>query len=146
VFASVRLPLPQKDAKLAWRAKRRGGEGDMAKRVLVLDEDAAFRRELERELRKLGHEPAAFSRWAEALDYVEQAAMLDSLATELVLGHGPNGVSFARMARRRRPELGVVFMTREHELAAKVDPRLGPVFLKGDGALPIAEALQGFSA
>lgn len=118
----------------------------MARQVLVLDQDAAFRRELERELRRLGHEPASFARWADALDYVEQAPALHSLVTELALGEGPNGVSFARMARRRRPEVGIVFMTREHELAAKVDPRLGPVFLKGDGAELIAQALQGPSA
>ena len=118
----------------------------MAKRVLVLDQDAGFRRELERELRRLGHEPAAFARWSDALDYLEHATALDSVVTELALGLGPNGVSFARMARRRRPDVSIVFMTREYELAAKVDPGLGPVFLKGDGAARIVQALQGPSA
>jgi two-component system OmpR family response regulator len=113
----------------------------MARRVLVLDDDPGFRRELELELRRLGHEPASFAHWSRALDYVEQAPVLDSVVTELSLGEGPNGVSFARMARRRRPEVSVAFLTREQALADQVDPRLGPVFLKHDGAERIAQAL-----
>jgi two-component system OmpR family response regulator len=115
----------------------------MARRVLVLDDDPGFRRELELELRRLGHEPTSFAHWSEALDYLERAPDLDSVITELALGEGPNGVSFARMARRRRPDVGLAFLTREKALAAQVDPRLGPVFLKDDGASRIAQALLG---
>ena len=61
----------------------------MAIRVLLLDDDPAFRRELEAELRRLGHEAASFANWFEALDYVEQAPSLDSMVTELALGDGP---------------------------------------------------------
>ena len=35
--------------------------GLMARRVLVLDDDPSFRRELELELRRLGHEPTSFA-------------------------------------------------------------------------------------
>lgn len=115
----------------------------MAMRVLVLDDDPGFRRELEVEMRRLGHEPASFAHWSEALDYLEHAAVLDSVVTELVLGEGPNGVSFAHMARRRRPDLSIAFVTREEALAAQVDPRLGRVFLKGDGPARIAQAILG---
>jgi DNA-binding NtrC family response regulator len=118
----------------------------MAIRVLLLDDDPAFRRELEIELRRLGHEPASFAHWSEALDYLERATVLDSVITELVLGKGPNGVSFAQMARRRRPDLNIAFVTRERDLAAQVDPRLGPVFLKGAGPKRIAEAILGSQA
>lgn len=113
----------------------------MARRVLVLDDDPGFRRKLELELRRLGHEPASFAHWSQALNYVEHASALDSVITELALGQGPNGVSFARMARRRRPDLSVAFITREQALAAQVDPRLGPVFLKDDGPERIAQAI-----
>jgi len=113
----------------------------MTIRVLVLDDDPGFRRRLETEFRRLGHQPAAFGHWSEALDYVEQADVLDSVVTELALGEGPNGVSFAHMARRRRPDLSIAFMTREEALAAYVDPHLGPVFLKNDGPARIAQAI-----
>jgi DNA-binding NtrC family response regulator len=113
----------------------------MAIRVLVLDEDARFRRSLEVELRRLGYEPASFAHWSEALDYVERAPELDSVVTELALGEGPNGVSFAHMALSRRPDLNFAFVTREEALAAHVDPQLGPVFLKGDGPERIARAI-----
>jgi DNA-binding NtrC family response regulator len=116
----------------------------MAIRVLVLDDDARFRRKLEMELRRLGHEPAAFGHWSEALEYVEKAAALDSVITELSLGEGPNGVSFAHLARSRRPDLSVAFVTREQALADHVDPSLGPVFLKDDGAKRIAQAILEF--
>jgi DNA-binding NtrC family response regulator len=113
----------------------------MARRVLVLDDDPGFRRELEIELRRLGHEPASFAHWSAALDYLEHADVLDSMITELALGEGPNGVSFAHLARRRRPDLSIAFVTREQALAAQVDPRLGPVFLKGQGPRNIARAI-----
>jgi DNA-binding NtrC family response regulator len=115
----------------------------MAIRVLLLDEDTGFRRKLEVELRRLGHEAASFANWSEALDYVEQASVLDSMVTELALGEGPNGVSFAHMARSRRPDLSIAFVTREQALAAHVDPLLGPVFLKDDGPERIVQAILG---
>jgi DNA-binding NtrC family response regulator len=113
----------------------------MARRVLVLDDDPRFRRKLELELRRLGHEPASFAHWSKALDYVERATALDSVITELSLGDGPNGVSFAHLARSRRPALSVAFVTREQALADHVDPSLGPVFLKDEGAERIAQAI-----
>jgi DNA-binding NtrC family response regulator len=115
----------------------------MAIRVLLLDEDSGFRRELEVELRRLGHEAASFANWSEALDYMERDPALDSMVTELALGDGPNGVSFAHMARSRRPDLSIAFMTREHALAEHVDPLLGPVFLKDDGPARIVKAILG---
>jgi DNA-binding NtrC family response regulator len=115
----------------------------MAIRVLLLDEDTGFRRELEVELRRLGHEAASFASWSEALDYVEQGSALDSMVTELALGEGPNGVSFAHMARSRRPDLSIAFMTRERALAEHVDPLLGPVFLKDEGPERIVRAILG---
>ena len=115
----------------------------MAIRVLLLDDDPAFRRELEAELRRLGHEAASFANWFEALNYLEQASSLDSMVTELALGGGPNGVSLAHMALSRRPDLSIAFVTREHALAERVDPHLGPVFLKDDGPARIAQAILG---
>ncbi len=112
----------------------------MAKRVLLLDNDHRFRRELEVELRRLGHETASFANWSAALDYVEQAPALDSMVTELALDGGPNGVSFAHMALSRRPGLGIAFTTRERALADHVDPLLGLVFLKDVGPERIAQA------
>ena len=113
----------------------------MARRVLVLDDDPGFLRDLASELRRLGHEPASFARWSDALDYLEHGAVLDSVVTELSLGEGPNGVSFAQLALRRRPELSFAFVTREQALAAEVDPLLGPVFLKEAGPRRIAQAI-----
>lgn len=115
----------------------------IAKRVLLLDDDPGFRRKLEVELRRLGHEAASFAHWSEALDYLEHASALDSVVTELSLGEGPNGVSFAHMARRRRPQVSIAFMTRERALAAEVDPRLGPVFLKDAGPERVAQGILG---
>jgi DNA-binding NtrC family response regulator len=117
----------------------------MNRRVLVLDDDARFRRKLEVELRRLGREPASFSSWSKALDYVERGTALESVITELSLGDGPNGVSFAHLARSRRPDLTVAFITREQALADHVDPSLGPVFLKDDGVERIAQAILEFA-
>lgn len=115
----------------------------MAKRVLVLDDDAGFRRELERVLQRLGHETASFAHWSDALDHIEQAPALDSVVTELHLADGPNGVSFAQMARHRRPGVRLAFMTADRDLASRVDPGLGPVYLKAAGPERIGEALSG---
>jgi DNA-binding NtrC family response regulator len=113
----------------------------MTQRILLLDDDPWFRLDLERELVRLGQRPAAFDRWSDALDYIEGDEPLDVLVTELGLKAGPNGVSFARMARRHRPFMRLVFITEREDLIEGVDPELGPVMLKTIGPRAIAQAL-----
>jgi DNA-binding LytR/AlgR family response regulator len=42
----------------------------------------------------------------------------------------PNGLAVARMARRHRPGLPIIFVTGHAELAEHTDPEMGPVMLK----------------
>jgi DNA-binding NtrC family response regulator len=113
----------------------------MTQRILLLDDDPSFRRGLERELVRMGHLPASFASWSDALDYIEGDAPLDVLITELGLRAGPNGVSFARIARRHRPFMRLAFVTGRPDLAEGVDPDLGPVMLKSIGPQAVAQAL-----
>jgi ActR/RegA family two-component response regulator len=113
----------------------------MTQRILLLDDDPSFRQDLERELVRLGHAPESFDCWSDALDYIEGDDPLDILVTELGLKAGPNGVSFARIARRHRPYMRLVFVTGREDLAEGVDPDLGPVMLKAIGPQAVAQAL-----
>ena len=115
--------------------------------VLVLDDDLAFRRSLERELGRLGHEPAAFGGWSSALDFLDEGKPADVIVTALEFKKdGPNGVSFALMARRRRPSLKLLFIGPSADVADQVDPGLGVVALKEDGAEKIASLVQTIAA
>jgi DNA-binding NtrC family response regulator len=113
----------------------------MTQRILLLDDDPSFRLDLERALLRMGHRPESFASWTDALDYIEGEEPLDVLVTELGLKAGPNGVSFARIARRHRPYMRLVFVTEREDLAEGVDPDLGPVMLKTIGPEAVAQAL-----
>ncbi len=111
--------------------------------VLVLDEDGDFRSRLVGEMDRLGLEPVAFDAWSAALDHLDSGAPVELIITQLELPHpSPNGVSFARLARSRRPGVKLLFVSATREAAQWVDPRLGLVMLKSDGPEKIAEIIQ----
>jgi len=114
----------------------------MSLRVLVVDDDEACRYLLERELKAAGHEPVLHHDWTGVIDLLEGSETIDALVTDLRLPAGtPNGVSLAQMAKKRRPELKIVFITAFADLMAEAPERLGPVFFKGNGFKPVIGAI-----
>ncbi len=66
-------------------------------------------------LRRAGHDVAGFSQSPPALDALEAAQRVDILITCMVFLEGtPHGVALGRMARHKRPDIKVLFITRPH--------------------------------
>lgn len=83
----------------------------MTARILVVDDNAAFRRLTSRRLQAAGYEVAEASDAGSAEQLFATGAP-DLLLIDLRLAPGtPHGYSIARSAQVRRPDLKVVFMT-----------------------------------
>jgi CheY-like chemotaxis protein len=80
--------------------------------ILVVEDDEMCRKTSCDVLRTAGFTVFCASDCLEALDIVETATKIDIALVDVIMPPGtPHGVSFARMARRRRPGLKIIFMS-----------------------------------
>ena len=109
VGTTFRLYLPRAfpeavaEVSALTRTSERGG----GERVLVVEDDLAVRRVVERQLTDLGYWVAAADRAAAALDVLDRE-VIDLLFTDIVMPGGLDGVELARLARERSPSLKVL--------------------------------------
>lgn len=81
--------------------------------IVVVHDDPAFLDDTVRALRGGGYDVAGFLQSMAALDALETAERVEVLVTRVTFPHGtPHGVALARMARRRRPCIKVLFIIR----------------------------------
>jgi PAS domain S-box-containing protein len=78
--------------------------------ILVVEDEAAVRSTVRRQLETLGHMVLVADAAAEALPILEKERP-DVLLTDVVLGSGMNGIDLAEAARASRPGLPVIFMS-----------------------------------
>ena len=64
-----------------------------------------------------------------ALEDLESARPVDLLITDIVMPDRVNGVALSRMARMRRPELKVIYLT-AYDIPGVDDDAIGPVLRK----------------
>jgi CheY-like chemotaxis protein len=84
----------------------------MATHVLVVEDDPAFSRMLRRMLEAAEFSVATAPDFKAAIAVIESDAPLDVLLTDLNLPTGtPQGLSIGLMAKRKRPDLKIVYMT-----------------------------------
>ena len=72
-------------------------------RLLVVDDEPSMRRALVRELSP-EYEVVIARGLEEALAYIETVNALTAVVTDLMLGHGPDGLRVLAEVRERRPE------------------------------------------
>ena len=80
-------------------------------RILVVDDDPAFGDATARVLRAAGFEVFLAPDHRLALQDLESTQPIDLLITDIVMPDRVNGVALSRMARMRRPELKVTYLT-----------------------------------
>lgn len=96
-------------------------------RILFVEDDPQFLYVHERALREAGCEVHSAQDYLSALRVLEGDSPLDLLLADVVMPKGINGFALARMARMRRRDLKVVFIT-GYDLPG--DEVLGPVLRK----------------
>jgi CheY-like chemotaxis protein len=97
-------------------------------RILLVDDDLAFGDATARVLRAAGFEVFQAADHRLALDDLESTRPIDLLITDIVMPDRVNGVALSRMARMRRPELKVIYLT-AYDIPG-VEDEAGPVLRK----------------
>ena len=81
-------------------------------RILVADDDEAFRSTVVRMLEAAGFEVLAASGFGTSLQVLDTSGPVDLLLADLRFAPGtPHGFSMARVIQRRYPQMKIVFMT-----------------------------------
>jgi CheY-like chemotaxis protein len=108
-------------------------------RILVVDDDPAFGEATARLLRAAGFEVFLAADHRLALEDLESTRPIDLLITDIVMPDRVNGIALSRMARMRRPELKVIYLT-AYDIPGVEDDAIGPVLRKPiDGEQLVAE-------
>jgi CheY-like chemotaxis protein len=90
--------------------------------ILLVEDDAALAYALSRSLREADHHVITALDGMAALKTLDTDTRIDVLLTDIVLpARQPHGLALARMARRKRPDLAVIYMTGYDELGKDVD-------------------------
>ncbi len=83
----------------------------VARKILVVEDEADVRTTVRRQLQSLGHEVLVAEAATEALLLLTGPGAPDVLLTDVVLGAGMNGLELASAARKARPGLPVIVMS-----------------------------------
>lgn len=90
--------------------------------ILLVEDDAALAYALSKSLRGADHHVITALDGMTALKTLDTNVRIDVLLTDIVLpARQPHGLALARMARQKRPDLAVIFMTGYDEFGKDVD-------------------------
>lgn len=99
------------------------------RRILLVEDDDVFRRTLELILTEAGFDVLAASGYLPALRHLDGGERIDVLVSDIVMPSGVNGLALSRMARMRRPDLGIVNMT-AYDIPGAADESVGNILRK----------------
>jgi CheY-like chemotaxis protein len=97
--------------------------------VLLVEDDAFFRESSAKGLRQAGYTVHIAADHRGALDILDDERPIDVMCTDVVMPDGLGGVALARLARMRRPNLKIIYVT-GYEIPGLADHAKGPVLQK----------------
>jgi CheY-like chemotaxis protein len=98
-------------------------------RILVVEDDATFGQALCKVLAHAGYETVFAADFRSALEALEAEQPLHLLLADIVMPNGVNGLALARMARLRRRDLKVIYIS-GYNIPGVGEEALGPVLRK----------------
>jgi CheY-like chemotaxis protein len=98
-------------------------------RILLVEDDRVFLRTLELVLKEAGFDVLAASDYIPALKHLDSGERIDILVTDIVMPDRVNGLALARMARMRRPNLGVIYFT-AYDIPGADEEAMGQILRK----------------
>jgi CheY-like chemotaxis protein len=115
-------------------------------RILVVDDDAGSAAAIAHALRAREFEVVVAPDYLLALEELESARRLDLLISDIVMPQRVNGLALSRMARMRRPDLKVIYVT-AYDIPGVEREALGPILRKPvDEENLVAEVLHVLAA
>src|SRR5579871_1509716 len=103
--------------------------------ILVVEDDGPYREVLGRLLQREGFEVSLTSDFRDALEILETDRQIDLLLADIVMPDRVNGIALSRMARLRRRDIKVVYIT-GYQIPGIDREALGPILRK-----PVAESV-----
>jgi len=97
--------------------------------ILLVEDDQACRAAYSKALRRAGYEVSTAADFRLALEVLEAERPLDLLMVDIVMPGSVNGLALSRMARMRRKDLKVLYVT-GYSLPGVDREALGPILLK----------------
>lgn len=125
---TIRLYLPrylgsQEDlSESVAMAASAGGE----EKILLVEDDDLVRHYVQNQLEQLGYRVTVASNGPAALEIIQQQAEIDLLFTDVVMPGGMSGRELGDAARRRRPDLKILYTSGYSEQAIVHHGRLDP--------------------
>src|SRR5262245_14226952 len=98
-------------------------------RILVVDDDLVVGEATARVLRSAGFEVSLAPDYRQALEDLESTRPIDVMITDIVMPDRVNGIALSRMARMRRPDLKVIYLT-AYDIPGVEDEAIGSVLRK----------------
>jgi CheY-like chemotaxis protein len=115
-------------------------------RILVVEDDRTFGEALCQVLDREGYETTLATDFQAALAILEAEQPLDLMLVDIVMPDSVNGIALSRMARLRRRDLKVVYIT-GYDIPGVDREALGPILQKPvDNQLLIEEIARALSA
>jgi len=115
-------------------------------RILVVEDDRTFGETLCQVLDREGYHATLATDFQAALEILEAEQPLDLMLVDIVMPDGVNGIALSRMARLRRRDLKVVYIT-GYNIPGVDREALGPILQKPvDNQLLIEEIARVLSA
>jgi CheY-like chemotaxis protein len=115
-------------------------------RILVVEDDRTFGEALCQVLDHEGYDATLATDFQTALGILEAEQPLDLMLVDIVMPDGVNGIALSRMARLRRRDLKVVYIT-GYDIPGVDREALGPILQKPvDNQLLIEEIARVLSA
>ncbi len=97
--------------------------------ILVVEDDAGFGEALRQLLSRKGYGVSLAKDFRFALEVLEAEGPVDLLLADIVMPESVNGIALSRMARLRRRDLKVLYMT-GYEIPGAEKEALGPILRK----------------
>ena len=97
--------------------------------ILVVEDDATYRDTLGRLLTREGYEVSLTMDFRDALEILEGERPVDLLLADIVMPDRVNGIALSRMARLRRRDIKVVYIT-GYNIPGIDREALGPILRK----------------
>ena len=110
-------------------ASARAGDEAPRGHILVVDDDEGYGQAVVQLLQGAGYVAQATSHFQPALEALEGDAPIDLLLTDIVMPSRVNGVALSRMARMRRRDIKVLYLT-GYDIPGVDREALGPVLRK----------------
>ncbi|MFA5910865.1 MAG: ATP-binding protein [Vicinamibacterales bacterium] len=145
----IYLPLTRSEPRAAAAPALPIAPPIVVKTILVVEDEAAVRTTVRRQLETLGHKVMVAASAGVALPLLKGPEPPDVLVIDVVLGAGMSGIELAEAARAARPGLAVIFMsgfTAVPEAQERIKALGAPLLAKPSTLSQLDRALQAVSS